>query len=69
MLSCGQRLPVLALNQRIGGFSLMWIAYALRAICPRFRDEFTHAAVRNHRDIPSHPHSARSIATGSIRTA
>jgi hypothetical protein len=48
----------------------MWIAYGLPAICPRFRGEFAHAAVRNHRDIPSHPHSGRSIATsGRCATA
>ena len=41
----------------------------LPAICPRLRDAFAHAAVSNRGDIPIHPYSARSVATGSIRTA
>src|SRR6478672_776594 len=53
----------------IGDFPLMRMASGLPAICARFRGDFTHGAVSDHREIPTPSHSARSIATGSMRTA
>src|SRR5215467_11276362 len=38
----------------IGDFPLMRMASGFPAICPRFRGDFTHGGVSDHREIPRH---------------